>query len=157
MIVDQMFLISNINIKYLAIHVEHISFEKFWVFRDLLYSSFFSTCGKFKLNFDDDDVPTLFPVVSSNGSIRLLFIFTFLHKVFCIFNFGFFALVDCWVTVAWISNDLNKKKSNKIEYIKSLKFKRLWLKILQIYLPNFLSIKYWELFPIDHLSNVFNV
>ena len=55
MIMNQMFLLSNINIKCLVIHVEHITFERFRVFRDLLYSSFLSTCGKSKLNFDDDD------------------------------------------------------------------------------------------------------
>ena len=36
-------------------------------------------------------VQTVFSVVSSNWSIRFFFVFTFLHKVFYIFNFGFFA------------------------------------------------------------------
>ena len=86
-------------------------------------------------------------MVSSNGSIRGFFIFTFLHKVFCIFNVCSFAkthLPQCSDGPGWLLshsrlnfNDLNKKESKQIYYIKSLKFKRLWLSLLQIYLSTF--------------------
>ena len=60
----------------------------------LHYPSYFSTCGKCKLNLDDDEDGLMYRHYSlwylQTGPF-FFFIFTFLHKVLCIFNIGFFA------------------------------------------------------------------
>jgi hypothetical protein len=97
-------------------HAEHITFERFWVFRDLLYSAFVSTFGKSKLNFDDDDGLMyrhyslwyrqtdpfgFFLSLLSSTKFFAYLMFALSPKRICL-NVAT-ALVDCWVTVAWIS------------------------------------------------------
>ena len=146
----RLWLLPNINIKCLAtqclLHWSSVYVPCgtycFWGilgFFYLHYPFFLSTCGTFKLNFDDDDDGLMYRHYSlwyhQTGPFGFFF-FNFLHKVLCIFNIGFFAkrhLSQCSDGPGWL------------------------LRRLQRYLPTFFSAKYWELSPIYQLSNVFNV
>ena len=109
--VNQSLLLSNINIECLEtqclLHCSSVSIPcgeyYFWgilVFLDLHYPSFFSTCGKCKLNFDDDDDSLMYMHYSlwylQTGPFVFILIFTFPHNVLCIFNLDFSPKVICF-------------------------------------------------------------
>ena len=97
----------------------------------------------------------------------VFFIFTFLHKVFCIFNVCSFAkthLPQCSDGPGWLLshsrlnfNDLNKKKVKKYSILNHWNSSDCGWVYFRYTSRHFFSTKYWELSPIDHLSNAFNV
>ena len=118
----KLWLLPNINIKCLAIRCL-LHWSWFYSlckilllsFSYLHYPSFLSTCGKSKLNFDDDDDGLMYrhyslcylqtgPFVLSSTNFFAYLILAFSQKGIC-FNVAT-ALVDCWKYFRYTSRNL---------------------------------------------------